>query len=372
MKDALAILHFLRECAGRGERAALVTLTDVTGSAARAPGEHMAVAESGHSVGSFSGGCVEAAVVAEAQDVLSEGRARHVRYGDGSRYIDIRLPCGGGIDLLFTPVPDRQQIDRAISLLEQRAPVTLYLTIDGTLWAAPAVEDDRTKWHDAVFVVRHDPVLRLIVMGHGAEPAAMLDIARAYGAEVMLLSPQASLVEEAQKKGIAAEQLHFVGRAPSFSVDPWTAVVALFHDHDWETELLVQVVHQEPFFVGAMGSTRTHAERRRRLCDAGVTRDQIDRIVGPVGLIKATRDPKTLALSIMAEIVEAYEATTAQSNHGPAVRPMNEPHACIEKRAPSHRTTAALSSSINTDADQTILTDAWLGGKEDQVHVGHF
>lgn len=98
MKQSLAILRFLRflrDCAERGERAALVMLTDVTGSAARAPGEHMAVVESGRLLGSFSGGCVEAAVSAEAQEVLAERRARHVRYGDGSRNIDIRLPCGG-------------------------------------------------------------------------------------------------------------------------------------------------------------------------------------------------------------------------------------------------------------------------------------
>ena len=350
MKQALAILYFLRDCAGRGERAALVTLTAVTGSAARAPGEHMAVAESGQSVGSFSGGCVEAAVVAEAQDVLSEGRARHVRFGDGSRYIDIRLPCGGGIDLLFTPAPDGQQIDRAIALLEQRAPVTLHLTLDGGLWVAAAGEDDRTMWHGAMFAVRHDPGLRLIVMGHGSEPAAMLDIARAYGADVMLFSPQASLLQEAREKGIAADLLRFVGRAPGLSVDPWTAVVVLFHDHDWETELLLQVLRQNPFFVGAMGSTRTHAERLRRLLDAGCARHDLERIIGPVGLIKASRDPQTLALSIMAQVVEAYEKTVIRSAHGAAATAMRIPHLPVELLAPFNPVVAALSPSATVDA----------------------
>jgi xanthine dehydrogenase accessory factor len=285
MKQALAVLHFLRDCAERGERAGLVTLTNVTGSAARAPGEHMAVSEGGRSLGSFSGGCVEVAVIAEAQEVLREGCARHVRYGDGSRYIDIRLPCGGGIDLLFTPTPDRQQIDRAIALLEQREPVTLRLTIDGDLVAARSHEGDRTMWHNMAFIVRHDPVLRLLVMGHGAEPAAMLDIARAYGADVLLLmSPQLSLVEDARQKGLSAEVLRFVGRVDGISIDRWTAVVTLFHDHDWETQLLLQVLEQRAFFVGAMGSRRTHLERQRRLVEAGGDPQKIAQVIGPVGL----------------------------------------------------------------------------------------
>lgn len=358
MKQALAILHFLRDCAERGERAALVTLTDVMGSAARAMGEHMAVAESGRSIGSFSGGCVEAAVIAEAQEVLAEGRARHVRYGDGSRYIDIRLPCGGGIDLLFTPAPDRRQIDGAIAVLEGRGPLTLRLTVDGDLVAALSDEDDHTQWRDTVFVVRHDPVLRLIVMGHGAEPAAMLDIAHAYGADVTLLSPQGSLVEDVREKGMSAEHLRFVGRADGLVVDPWTAVVTLFHDHDWEAPLLLQVLEQDPFFVGAMGSMRTHLERQRRLLDAGADPSDIARVIGPVGLIKATRDPQTLALSIMAQVVQSYEVMT-----------MSHPHDFIEQHARSKRHGDALQSSTINDVDQTLTADARFDRKEDQAHA---
>lgn len=358
MKQALAILHFLRDCAERGERAALVTLTDVTGSAARATGEHMAVAESGRSIGSFSGGCVEAAVIAEAQEVLAEGCARHVRYGDGSRYIDIRLPCGGGIDLLFTPAPDRRQIDDAIAVLEGRGPLTLRLTVDGDLVAARSDESDRTQWRDTVFNVRHDPVLRLIVMGHGAEPAAMLDIAHAYGADVTLLSPQGSLVEDVREKGMSAEHLRFVGRADGLVVDRWTAVVTLFHDHDWEAPLLLQVLEQDPFFVGAMGSRRTHLERQRRLLEAGGRPDEIARVAGPVGLIKATRDPQTLALSIMAQVVEAYEALT-----------MSQPHGSSEQHARSEHSSGGLQSPTNVDVDHSLAADARFDRKEDQNHA---
>lgn len=83
-------------------------------------------------------------------------------------------------------------------------PLTLQFTLDGDLTAARSDEDDRAQWRNTALIVRHDPVLQLVAMGHGAEPAAMLEIARVCGADVMLVSPQGSLVEDA-REGLSAE-----------------------------------------------------------------------------------------------------------------------------------------------------------------------
>ncbi len=246
---------------------------------------------------------------------------------------------------MFTPAPDRRQLDDAIAILERREPLTLRLTIDGDLISACSAEDDRTQWRDTAFIVRHDPVLRLVVMGHGAEPAAMLDIARASGADVMLLSPQATLVHDARQAGISAEHLRFVGRADGLAVDPWTAVVTLFHDHDWETPLLLQVLEQRPFFVGATGSMRTHRERQRRLLEAGANSRDVARIVGPVGLIKATRDPQTLALSTMAQVVEAYDIAVASDVRCSVEAIMSRSHGSNELHTRPERDRGALESA---------------------------
>ena len=80
------------------------------------------------------------------------------------------------------------------------------------------------------------------------------------------------------------------------------------NNHDWETALLLQALERDPFYIGAMGSKRTQAERRQRLLDAGGFPAAIDRIVGPIGIIPATRDPRTLAVSILAQVVSAYES----------------------------------------------------------------
>jgi xanthine dehydrogenase accessory factor len=96
MKGAAALFRFLIDRAGRGERTALVTITDVIGSASRAPGTHMAVSETGAWVGSLSGGCVEGAVVGEAKRVIEADHAELIRFGAGSPFIDIRLPVAAG------------------------------------------------------------------------------------------------------------------------------------------------------------------------------------------------------------------------------------------------------------------------------------
>lgn len=311
MKAVLPVLRFLRERQVRGERCALVTLTNVSGSAIRAPGEHMAVAESGASMGSFSGGCIEAAVIAEARDALVAGRARLVRFGAGSRYIDIRLPCGGGIDLLFTLKPDLQQLDRAIAALEARTPILLELNERGLFKADEAKCLNTTGWTNDTFQVRHDPSLHLVVLGQGAEPMALHDLAVAYGAGITLLSPQADLIEEARLRGAAAHRLQVLGRSEHIVADRWTAVVALFHDHDWETALLLQAIEQTPLFVGAMGSRRTHEERCRRLLEAGGDPQAVSRIIGPIGILAASRDPHTLALSIMAQVAATYDVSVS-------------------------------------------------------------
>jgi xanthine dehydrogenase accessory factor len=331
----------------------------------------MAVAESGAVFGSFSGGCVEAAVIAEAREVMAAGQSRHVRYGAGSPYIDIRLPCGGGIDLLFLPDPDRSQIDLAIDVLERRRPLKLHLSRGGRLTASEAEQSDRTGWTDHAFLARHDPRLRLVVLGHGAEPGALIDMAEAYGAEILLFSPQASLVDEVRARGTPAQLLRVVGRADGFVVDPWSAVVTLFHDHDWETDLLLQALEQQSLFIGAMGSRRTHAERRDRLLQAGAKPRAIDRVVGPIGFIAATRDPQTLAVSILAQIVQVYEDALASGTVAAHLRSgLSNAHRFNELPARTVTTPKALKNESG-DAATEVYAHRCAAGRGAKVHGGH-
>jgi len=94
---------------------------------------------------------------------------------------------------------------------------------------------------------------------------------------------------------------------PAQNDDAYSAVILMFHDHDWEVALLTQVLSSEAFYIGAMGSERTNELRCAALAEAGVSAIDIARVQGPIGLIPSMRDANLLALSTLAEIVKTAQ-----------------------------------------------------------------
>jgi xanthine dehydrogenase accessory factor len=270
----------------------LITLVAIEGSSSRAIGTQMAVLADGRQVGSFSGGCIERAIAAEALDVLASSIPRTVRYGSGSPYIDVRLPCGGGIDLLFTPRPDPVAICAVLALLDARQPARLAL---------------------GDHIQHYAPGLRLVALGHGEDLTALVRLARAYGVDVAAWTPLADGLAD-----IGINPLVTRTHLPAIASDRWTAIVFVFHDHDWEELLLPQALALPAFYYGAVGSQRTHRARIERLRAAGVPADRIDALRGSIGLIPGTRDPATLALSILAELVQDHAACATTPTWSPA------------------------------------------------------
>jgi xanthine dehydrogenase accessory factor len=298
--------------AGRsGQRVVLVTITGLIGSSSRPIGTLMGVAEDGRFAGSFSGGCIEAAVVAEAHEAIQEGRPRQVRYGAGSPYIDIRLPCGGGVDLLFHPNPDPGEIRQAVACLEGREPLVLAQGRAGGLCILPGLARQVPGWQvpgwqGETFISWYAPPLGLVVVGHGAESVALVRLSVTLGTAPRLLSPDERVVMLAGTLGAHANLLTNPSSAPRLLADPWSAIVFLFHDHAWEPLLMEQALSQPWFFIGAMGSRGTHANRLETLRERGLPEEALARIIAPLGLIPSARDPGTMALSALAQVADGY------------------------------------------------------------------
>lgn len=275
------VLHFVCEA---DEPCALMCVTDIRGGAMRAKGALMAVRGSGAVAGYISNGCVDADIIFQARAALDDGQIRRLKYGEGSPFKDIKLPCGGAIDLLVMPTPDKAMLKRSVRSLSERKAAVLRL------------ED--FKW-------RYTPKLRLRIAGRGAAVKALTSQALQSGFEVHLQSPESDIAE-----GLEVTQFDYLtnpNRPPAVVDDPWGAVILMFHDHDWELALLTQALSGEAFHIGAMGSERTHALRRDALTEAGVRADDIARVKGPIGLIPFMRDANLLALSTLAEIVKAAQ-----------------------------------------------------------------
>jgi len=258
---------------------ALVCVTDISGGTLRPPGTLMAVS-SEESFGYISAGCVDGDIIFQARQALIEGQTRHLIYGEGSPFKDIALPCGGRIDIVIIPQPDKSAIRSFLSELAKRErAVTLQLS------------DFK---HD------YQPELELRIVGRGEPFRALSQIAIKAGLRVHGQSPDQEFdLEEYHKFD------HLTSpnpdHLPDIATDLWTAVVFLFHDHDWEPYLLRQALRGESFYIGAMGSPRTHSARLETLKAMGAT--GAERIRGPIGLIPAMRDANHLAISIMADII---------------------------------------------------------------------
>lgn len=312
------ILRFAHARIDEGIATVLVTLTGIEGSSPRAIGAQMAVAADGRYEGSFSGGCIEAAVVAEAIATLGDGRGRLVRFGAGSPYLDIRLPCGSGIDLLFTPHPDQGVLDNILSRHDRRQPAALFLSADRARFDRSPEPEAGTGWQDGCFRLCYPPALRLIALGQGDELTALARLATGFGIGVRALSPDPRARAALAAEGIDTAALTMRTQWPALASDRWTAILFLFHDRDWEEFLLPHALDGPGFYVGAIGSRRTQDIRLEALETAGVPPHHRQRLRTSVGLIPATRDPATLALSTLAQIVEEYHLAAAGAWAPPA------------------------------------------------------
>jgi xanthine dehydrogenase accessory factor len=155
-----------------------------------------------------------------------------------------------------------------------------------------------------VMFTPHNPPLRLIVVGAVHISEALCVMARAAGYEVTVVDPRAAFLRPERFPGVELvnewPQEAFARLRP----DSRTAVVLLTHDPKIDDPALQAVLPSPAFYVGALGSTRTHAKRLQRLAEAGVDDALRARIHGPAGLAIGARTPAEIAISVMAEITK--------------------------------------------------------------------
>lgn len=299
-----------------GLRGVLATLVNVDGASPRPLGSQLAVNERGDWVGQISSDCAEAAIAREALACLVDERARTVRYGRGSKYMDVRLPCGSGLDIHFDPHVPMAVLEALEAHRAARHPVALVSPMPGDgvatgLYRVERLETTAVEHGQAletmpdVFVRHYLPQTRVVVAGRGAHASSLIGFVHALGWEACLLTPDVALIEQHAHHCRTTRRLVNAIEFDTTLIDPWTATVVLFHDHDWEPAILARTLRAGGFYVGALGSRATHERRIDRLEKQGIPRAQAARVRGPVGLDIGARTPPEIALSIVGEIVAA-------------------------------------------------------------------
>jgi len=162
-----------------------------------------------------------------------------------------------------------------------------------------------TLGDDSWFIHPHNPPLRIIVVGAVHIAQAMAPMAAPLGFSMVVVDPRRAFASEERLPGVTLSTDWPDEAMEVLSPDARTAVVTLTHDPKLDDPALDAALKSEAFYIGALGSRRTHAKRVARLAELGHGAEAMGRIHAPVGLnIEAITAPE-IALSIMAEIVAA-------------------------------------------------------------------
>ena len=302
----LNVLRQVTQWLQQGHRVVLGTITRTWGSAPRPPGSAVAIRDDGLIAGSVSGGCIEDDLIDKARaGALASGRPQVLRYGiDADAAHRFGLPCGGLIELVLEPVLPATRLPELLQRLERGERVRRTLTLasgEVRLEAAGAV--DELRLDETTLVTHHGPSWRLLVIGAGQLTQYLVPMAVALGYQVLVCDPR-----EEYAIGFAVAGATLLRDMPDDVVhalrpDGHTAVIALTHDPKLDDLALMEALKSDAFYVGAIGSRTNQAKRRERLSmHFGLTRAQLDRLHGPVGLKNGARTPPEIAVSILAEL----------------------------------------------------------------------
>ncbi|AJE47723.1 XdhC family protein [Celeribacter indicus] len=308
----------------RGAGAVLATVVETWGSAPRRAGSLMAVSGQGDIAGSVSGGCVEGAVVAESQDLLAAERpeAKLLEFGvSDENAFAVGLACGGTIRILLTPVGSvlpAGLLEELVAARAARRAVGLLSDLDSGQHSLVGPESyperfaaDRSGWIETgsrCVLTLHNPPARLAVVGAVHIAQALVPMARLAGFDVSLIDPRGAFASETRFPGERIRDDWPDEALADHGLDAHTAVVTLTHDPKLDDPALLAALRSDAFYVGALGSTRTHARRVERLAAAGLDAAQIARLHAPVGLDIGAQGPAEIAVSILAELVSALRA----------------------------------------------------------------
>jgi len=281
----------------------------------------MLIARDGLS-GFLSGGCIEADIVAHAAEVLSTGRPQRLIYGDGGPFPDIRLVCGGRVEVLLERLGSGDPaVARLLELSAERVPA-LWAS-DGVMRACWAVdeapppgpygglagalaEDPAARLIQEAdgsrIALRYAPPRRMVVVGGDPTAMAIASLAAVSGFESWLVRPKGPEAPP-PLPGVRYDRRAADIALQDIGLDPWTYVAVATHDLGLdETALAVALPSPAPY-VGALGARRRLPERLAPLRRLGLGDSDQARLRAPIGLDFGGKAPFEIAVAVLAEVL---------------------------------------------------------------------
>ena len=300
-----------------GHGVTLVTVVETWGSAPRPPGALLVVRSDGVVSGSVSGGCVEDDLIARIKSGERSDQPAMIAYGvskeEAARF---GLPCGGTLRLVQEPLTDTAWIEEVLQRTAGQRLVSRTLTLaTGYVALAEAKRGDGLQFDGLTLTTVFGPRWRLLLIGSGQLSQAVAAMAQMLDFEVLVCDPRDEYAPTVVIDGVTRMPGMPDDVVSELVPDVHTAVVALTHDPKLDDMALLEALKSDAFYVGALGSARNQAVRKQRLAEHfDLSKEELARLHGPVGLRIGARTPAEIAVSIIAQIVEVKNAKPVLAN----------------------------------------------------------
>ena len=318
------VLNTAIEWLKNGKGVAIATVVGTWGSSPRPAGSLLAVTEDGAFVGSVSGGCVEGAVVEHGLGIIRGGPNQLLDFGiSNDRAWEVGLACGGEMKVFVGAAPSVRELERMLNerpiavvtdlvsgarelVSPDSAVGTLGLSGAETAAARQALRQNQGQMISSerpLFAAVYNLPLRMVIVGAVHVAQTLAPMAVLAGFDVTVIDPRHSFATEARFPGITLLDDWPDDAMAKIALDSRTAVVTLTHDPKLDDPALAAALRSESFYIGALGSRRTHAKRVDRLKTVGLDDAAISRIHAPIGLPLGGRKASEIAVAILAEVI---------------------------------------------------------------------
>ncbi len=162
-----------------------------------------------------------------------------------------------------------------------------------------------------VFLQVHNPPLRMIVVGAVHIAQALAPMAALAGYQVTVVDPRGAFATQDRFPGVEVSDDWPDEAMEALAPDSRTAVVTLTHDPKLDDPALEVALKSDAFYVGSLGSKKTHLARTKRLARLGIDADAIALIHGPAGLPIGAKSPAEIAVAILAQVIETRRRAPA-------------------------------------------------------------
>jgi xanthine dehydrogenase accessory factor len=343
--DTGEILESAARWRAEGRRVALATVVATWGSSPRPVGSQLAADDAGAFVGSVSGGCVESAVISEARAILKGAPPRVLAFGVSDEQAwEVGLACGGKVEIFVQSLAGHDELLAALRrACASRKPTVVAIDLadgrsalvadgeaagEASLRAvladdvARALREERSRAVERdgrrYFLHAFAPPRRLALVGAVHIAQALIPMAASAGYDVTVIDPRSAFAAEGRFPGVTMTHQWPGAALAAFALDRRSALITLTHDPKLDDPALAAALRSDAFYIGALGSRKTHAARLQRLREQGFGDADLARIHGPVGMPIGAVSPAEIAVSILAELTQALHGAPALAPVRPA------------------------------------------------------